>query len=418
LEETCLPLVQKINKRESGMLDDSEVAGDKALEHLTIDVFNYKDLLVAFDNFPSLTYLSVELGDLSVFYLPMNQYIIDDGGLVALEKIFINMIYLTKLRFFSIVHFFAFNLVSLPLYGTRISEILLNIPDLEELQFQLEFEMSESTCLTPSYRSVTEEAFRNINKWNVVFNFDEERNHYSIFTLPAMSNTSYRFHLLSSTLFYSSSNHDYSNIRQIEIFESSSHPIVFSELAEILTENFSKLTSLTISAENISKSETCFDSKLRLNHLIYLRIKRNISYLGQLLLLVPNLKTLVIHDIQCLQNISVKNNIEYLSLFDCNHLPKLRTILNNYFQNINGLELQFRFIESTLSCINDKEISMFCEMINNMKNLVSLRIFISSTNENVDHYTNIMYETLRNKHDYCLIQTIIDEKQKNILVWK
>ncbi|CAF1113034.1 unnamed protein product, partial [Didymodactylos carnosus] len=307
---------------------------------------------------------------------------------------------------------------SLPFYGSRISQMLSNIPDLEKLQFQLEFKMSKSTCFTPSYQSLTEEAFRNINKWNIVFNYDEERNHYSIFTLPSMSHTSYRFHSLSPILLYSSSSHDYSSVRQIEIFESSCQPIVFSELAKILTENFSKLTSLTISNENIGKSGAFSDSKLRLNHLKYLTIKQRISYLDRLLLLVPYLKSLVIHDIQCLENISVKNNIEYLSLCDCNQLPKLRTILNNYFQNINGLELRFKFIESTLSCINDKEISMLCEMINNMKNLVSLRILISPVNENVDHFTNIMYETLKSKHEYCLIETIIDKEMKNILVWK
>ncbi|CAF1066798.1 unnamed protein product, partial [Didymodactylos carnosus] len=212
-----------------------------------------------------------------------------------------------------------------------------------------------------------------------------------------MSHASYHFHSLSSTLLYGSSIHDYSSIRKIEIFESFSQPILFTELAKSLTENFSKLISLTISnqTENVGKSETSCESKLRLDHLKYLEIKQNISYLDQLPLLAPNLTSLVINDIQCLQNIRAKNNIEYLGLCDCNHLPKVRTILNNSFKNIQTLEILFKFIELTISWINDKEISMFCEMINNMKNLVSLRILISPVNEKVDHITNIMYETLK-----------------------
>ncbi|CAF1031655.1 unnamed protein product [Didymodactylos carnosus] len=330
------------------------------------------------------------------------------------------MIYLNKLRFTSIEDCFEYELAFLPFYGTRISEMLSNIPDLETFEFQLEFKMDKSTCFTPSYRSLTEESFRNINKWNIVFNFDQKRNHYSILTLPAMSHASYHLHSLSPTLLYTSSNHDYSSIRKIEMFELFSQPILFTELAKILTENFSKLTSLTISdtAKNIDRNETSSESKLRLNHLKYLKIQQNISYLDQLLLFVPNLTSLVIKDIQCLQNISVKNNIGYLGLSDCNQLTKVRMILNNSFQNIQSLEIVFKFIESTSSIINDKEISMFCETINNMKNLVSLHILISSISENADYYANIMYETLITKHEYCLMQTLMDGKMKSILVWK
>ncbi|CAF0921032.1 unnamed protein product [Didymodactylos carnosus] len=420
----CLQLKQLNSLRIFSYLDNVTYLELSEINHIS------DDLLVIFDNFPLLNYLSVELARLCDFKcLARNRYFVDnvaydykslplklpylkDFSLYCyhrairfrqLEPILSNMIYLTKLRFISVSSLFEFELALLSSYGTRISQMLSNIPDLEKLEFQLEFQINKWTCFTSSYRLLTEQSFININKWNIVFNFDEERNHYSIFTLPAMSDASYHFHSLSPTLLY---NHDYSSIRKIGIFESFSQPILFTELAKFLTENFSKLTSLTISNQmnNVGKSETSSESKLRLNHLKYLEIKENISCLDQLLLLAPNLTSLVINDIQCLQNIRVKNNIKYLGLSDCNHLPKVRT---TSFQNIQTLEIVFKSVESIISWINDKEISMFCEMINNMTNLVSLRILISPVNENVDHITNIMYETLK------ITNMADDESEKN-----
>ncbi|CAF1319422.1 unnamed protein product, partial [Didymodactylos carnosus] len=375
------------------------------IQLLSIDIFNYKDLLVIFDNFPLLNYLSVELARLSSFYSPQNRYPIDDTTYDYKVRVLFDMLEANLSKF---------GVLLLQFYGTRISQMLSNIPDLEKSEFQIEFEIHKWTRFTPSHRSLTEESFININKWNIVFNFDKEQNHYSIFTLPAVSHASYHFHSLSSTLRYTDSNYDYSSIRKIEIFGSFSQSILCTELAKILTVNFSKLTTLTISnqVKNIGKSDTSSESKLRLNCLKYLEIKQNIAYLDQLRLLVPNLTSLFINDIQCLENICVKNNIKYLGSSGCNQLPNL----NKSFQNIQNLEILFEFIESPLSWINDREISMFCEMINNMKNLISLHILISTINENENHFTNIMYEMLKNDHKYCLIQTLKDEQIKSILV--
>ncbi|CAF1113619.1 unnamed protein product [Didymodactylos carnosus] len=325
------------------------------------------------------------------------------------EKIIKNLIYLNKLSLLC-----DRSDLSSYINGSRIDQMLSGITNLKEFHLRLMFPLVVS-----SHRSSMEESFINTTmKWNICFNFDEQHNRYSVYTLPWVTIGQTAFTLFLPNVFYDYK-HDYSSVKEISVRWSSPHVTSFGDISQILTKNFPNLSMIIIDnkCKNVERSDM-FSINSNLKNVKKLEINKDILYLDQLLLLTTNLQHLSINadyfHISMNDSVStggmrnILNNIIALDLYSVCELVRVQNILTNYFENIQSLMIEMKPLESNNEQTDDC-MKLFCQTIMGMKKLYGIHFFLLQAKDLLPKMYKILVE-----YEDCSVETFVGQ----ILVWK